>query len=669
MSSNDPVFEPGFSSDEIPLSAYEPPFDDLDTHTQPLETLPEASSGQTSEPMPFDIDEVPLPGIPTVPPSGGTSSEKNPTKTSPEVLAEMVPDHDTPSGYAQKSGDEPGLLISLLRSLDGQTAKSALGILLRVEALLKSEFKKGRHPMLELVEVLRHLATADPDGIFDYDAYSFRYFSKKVQGQVAELKALPVPSESASVILTHMEQSAARNAQRNYASQLISVIDRNGSPEEAADLIKRLSSSTAAASAAPEYEGILRSARAWQEHASQRQGMLDHLRLSSGWPHLDRSQTAPGEIPGFISPGHLAGFVAPSGHGKSSFVRELLRNFALDLYNWGMPNAKVMAIIVEEEPKRVYRAARLDDPRYREIADQVLIAQVNSSRRRFGAAFMQAVVDAQRDSDAAGLPIREFMPAVVLLDYLQEIVEAGEAAYTDAINRTTSLLRGIAECNIDEIEKFSDVRWSEVAPSGMRWPSGLDDHRVAVIATAQVKGLDESTLYWKENSRLSKDDFALRDPSSGEFLWEPRPGDHRIVRRGDVSGSKKFLDNLSTLVFLHRSNPRAGTEEYDRVMPDGSVRKSFKSVDTRARFIFEKMRYGASAPVIPMAFSSQIDGRAAKWFDYRAEAEAIAEVVNGRKTARAWDWELDTTWYDPYNDDPPLLPRRPQRSLASKIAY
>lgn len=642
--------EPGASLgsfDEIPLEAY---------------AEYESASPHPLEDLPFPLEEVPLVGIEVEMPPGVETVEapaeapKARRVSTPPAVREGV--EATP----EPSFDE--LVFDVLAAFDGMSSVDVLPMLDQLRTVLNDLAEDGRHPMMEVVEVLTYLANSDPAAPFIYESFNVSLFSSQVRSVIRQLASAPTPSRTAAACLADLELTVNRQKLLEPALDLVSALKRRAPMEQVGRLLSRLRVRGLDGGEDP-VDRVLRSAAEWDSEAKKRQAGVDRIRLSSGWPHLDLSQTPPGGVPGFMSPGHLAGFVAPSGHGKSSFVRELLRNFALDLRNWGMPHAKVLVVIVEEEPEQVVRSARLDNE-YAEVAEQVLIAKVNSSRQRFAQAFFEAVRDAAVEADAAGQPVREFMPWVVILDYLQEIQEEGENAWTDAIERTTSLLRAIAACDPEEVEKFSGVKWTEVS-GGMPWPEGLEDHRIGIVVTAQVKGLDESTLYWKEGGRLSIDDFVLRD-ANGNPLWKVLPGDHRIVRRGDVAGAKKFLNNLSVLVFLHRSNPRAAIEQYDRVLLDGTTMKAYRSTDTRARFIFEKMRYGASEPVIPMAFSSQPDGRAARWIDYRAEHQVRQEISTGQRVKRDWWWQWDPNWYSPVMGGP-ILPKRPRRSPASRVTY
>ncbi len=551
-----------------------------------------------------------------------------------------------------------------LRALEGQ-APSNVAEMLRELTLLLPQGGKKRHPLVEPIEVLLFVAESTETGAFRYANIALDHWSEHVQATIQEIVDQPPVEKDARLLLAELKLAIQRARLLKPAEELIAALHNKVPMSDVTAIYNKIV--IPEGSIEERFPDLVASAIEWEDRARARKGTIDNLRLSSGWPHFDLAQTGPKDKhPGFFSPGQLAGFVAPSGHGKSTFVRELVRNIALDLRNWGMPHAKVLAIIVEEEPERVSEAARLAED-YRAAGSQVLIAKVNSSRERFGAAFFKAVADAVIEADLAGQPVREFMPTVVLLDYLQEIVEAGENAYTDAIEKTVGVMRGMAECDPDEIAKFSGIRFSDVAPLGMKWPADIADHKVAVIATAQVKGLKEETLYYDPKS-MSIEEFTIRDPGTGEPLWLPEKGDHRVIRRGDVAGSKKFLNNLSTLVFLHRSNPRAGRENYERELLDGRIVTAPRLSDTRARFIFEKQRYGAASPVVPMAFTAAPDGRAAKWYDPLAEQQVHAEIKYGRRVKREWGWDWDADWYNSEIGGP-LLPKRSLRHPAEKLTY
>lgn len=630
-----------------------PPTEEVPVDDTPSSKVVEAPclSDASDEDLPFNIAEVPLDELTAALPT-------NPAPSGPRVTSQ-----------ATRTQDPHDPVFEFLLTLEESSPSEVASFLERVQLLLPNLVEpKARHPFSELVEVLAFAAAVDDNPRFYYENIDARLWSSHVRAQLETIRetlaAGQVLEVSPSAAFANLELVATRRQLLSPARELVKAIERQAPLSELEKLARRIQVKERD-NGGDEDADLVRTALEWDQHAKTRNATMDRIRLSTGWPHLDLTQTKEGDIPGFFSPGHLAGFVAPSGHGKSTFVRELIRNLAIDLRNWGMPNAKVLSVIVEEEPERVVEATRLAKE-FAPVGDQVLIAKVNSSRQRFGEAFLKTVAQAVIDSEAAGQPVREFMPAVVLLDYLQELVEQNEGAYTEAIDRTTGLLRGIAECDLDEVEKFSRVRWADVAPSGMRWPSGLDDHRIAVIATAQIKGIDEKGLYYKEGDPI--DDFVFRDPVSNEPLWQVKPGDHRLIGRGDVAGSKRFLNNLSMLVFMHRSNVRASTEPYTRPLPGGRTMESFRTVDARARFYFEKQRYGASSPVVPMAFSSSPDGRAAKWYDYRAEAEVFVELDSGQAVERSWWWDWDPEWVD-FEAGGPILPVRPRRHPATKITY
>lgn len=547
--------------------------------------------------------------------------------------------------------------LRLIASLEGADLRTAEATLLELQHILPADARSLR----EATGALLYVATSKEEGKFTLSDINTTMWSPEVNKVISSAKEMVDAGFAADPGLTlgELRLEVTRAELYKPATALVEAISRRAPLDELERIARKIVVKDRSQDEA-EFKSLVRNAHEWEDHKEATSGAVSDMRICFGFPHLSLTQTGPRDKhPGFMSPGHLAGFVAPSGHGKSSFVRELVRTSALDLRNWGFPFAKVLTVIVEEEPDRVTEAAQIGrHAEYSDVGDQVLIAKVNSSRRRFGAAVLQSVVQAVQESHAAGLPVREFVPFVVLLDYLQEIAEQGENPHNEAIMNTTSLLRAISECNLDEIEKWSKVRWTDIAPKGMKWPEEeLSDHRIAVLVTAQVKGLDEKTLRWKPG--MPVDDFVLRDATTGEPLWEVRPGDYRIVRRGDVKGSTKFLDNLSTLGFLHRSNPNAA-----RVYNPKTGRYVLE--DTRARIIFEKQRYGSGAPLVEMAFSVSPDGSSGKWYDYRATRQVENELA-GMPVERKWNWDWDRDTYRSFGG--PILPVRPKRRPGDHLPY
>lgn len=453
---------------------------------------------------------------------------------------------------------------------------------------------------------------------------------------------------------------------RDEVQDVAQAIDRGDPPSRIADLWSKLSAPVEVRATRNE---IVLSAGKWHTQAKTGRHQIAY---SSGFPHLDAalSELCPHcggagcqpcdntgyDVIGFLKPGQVVGVVAASGHGKSSFTRGLLPALAEDLRNWGTPEGKVLVAITEEEPDLVAKVAGLHPGgRKSHLADQVLIARIGSSRKNLAVALYDTVRDAEKQARRQGTPIESYLPHVALVDYVQAITESGENQWVEGITRTSELLlRGFAGFNPEELAKFGGVSYEE--HTGQDWPDGLGNHRLAVLATAQVKSLSEKTLYYREG--MPKEDFVLTG-ATGQPLWEVKPGDHRILRRGDVAGAGTYLNNVHSLMFLHRSNVHAAREQTKPGQPPTLD-------DCRSRILFDKNRSGISSPIVDLSFSLTEDGLRARFYDYRADAEM--EILSaGQQVKRNWQWTPDMEVWRKRGD--PIVPVRETQSPLKEVRY
>lgn len=372
------------------------------------------------------------------------------------------------------------------------------------------------------------------------------------------------------------------------------------------------------------------------------------VRFSSGLPTLDLGYTGKGEAKGFIAPGQFCVVMGPTGTGKSSFANSVTPAFGLDMLNWGLKDAYQVLFHTEEESIDKIRGFRMDaNEKYHHLAKNIIVEAIGTSRKKMAEVLYDLVIDADRRSRENKRPITDFLPYIVQLDYLQSIAEPGETE-TEATARTAEfLLRGVVAWNPEEMSKFSGVDFRTYA--GMSWPIGMENHRVAVLAYAQLVKVNDESLYYKPGKKASPvSDFALLDDKDNP-LWDVKEGDLRIFGKNQMRGSGVVANNAHMIVILHRSVPYNNPA---KKALDGSSHLT----DTRARILFDKSRAGSRLSYAPMRFDVQSTGFRAQYFDEVAERA----LRDGRLK------DVDPSYTE---SGDPILPARPKKSKLSAIKY
>lgn len=337
------------------------------------------------------------------------------------------------------------------------------------------------------------------------------------------------------------------------------------------------------------------------------------MRFSSGMPTLDMGYTGKGELKGLIAPGQLIMVMGPTGTGKSSFCYGITPAMTQDLKNYGLPDAKHVVFHTEEESIDKIDAFRMKpDQPYYHLSDMVVVDAVGTSRQRIVTTLYDLVIDADKRARETKRSITDFLPYIIQLDYLQSIVEAGEDEKEATATTSELLLRGVCAWNPEEMDKFSGVNFREYA--GMGWPEGMERHRVAVLAYAQLVKISADTEKYQEG-KSKPSDFAVLD-SDDQPCWELREGDLRIFSKGQMRGSGVVANNAHAIIILHRSVPSPNPVDHSQTEPDGTEHLT----DIRARILFDKARSGNAIPYAPMEFDRQADGPKAQYFDVLAEA-------------------------------------------------
>jgi hypothetical protein len=373
------------------------------------------------------------------------------------------------------------------------------------------------------------------------------------------------------------------------------------------------------------------------------------IRFSSGLPTLDHGYTNQGEKLGFIAPGQFIVVMGATGTGKSSFANSLTPAIGQDLINYGLNDAKQILFHTEEESMDKIRGFRMSpNDRFYHLADSLVIENVGTSRKRMAEVIYDLVIEADIRSRKENRSILDFLPYVVQLDYIQSIIENGEDEVKASAVTAEFLLRGVCSWNPEEMAKFSGINFRDY--SGIQWPLGMENHRVAVIGYAQlVKINDESLFYRSAKKNQNIEDFVILDENDKPY-WDVKENDLRLFRKNQMRGSGVIANNAHVIIILHRSvpynNPSIST-------PDGKLTLT----DTRARILFDKSRTGSRLAYAPLKFDIQSNGFRTQFFDELAERA----VKNG--LLKNYDQNTHTEYGDP------IMPIREEIDPLKQIRY
>jgi hypothetical protein len=377
------------------------------------------------------------------------------------------------------------------------------------------------------------------------------------------------------------------------------------------------------------------------------------MRFSSGLPTLDLGYTGQNEVNGFIAPGQFIVVMGPTGTGKSSFANSVTPSFAVDLQNWGLKDALQLVWHTEEESIDKLKGFRFGHEadgtpqEFNYLSDNLVIDGIGTSRTRMAQTLYDLVIVADEKSRKFHRPITDFLPYICQLDYIQSVQESGEDEKTATSRTAEFLLRGVCAWNPEEMAKFSGVDFSTYA--SMAWPKGMEQHRVAVVAYAQLVKIDDESLLFKKNKRnVQLSDFALLDDKD-EPYWDVHEGDLRLFGKNQMRGSGIIAQNAHAIVILHRSVPYNNPSK-----PNGRGGKSL--TDTRARILFDKSRTGSQLAYAPMRFDVQSNGYRAQYFDELAERAILAGKLKN----------IDKCYTKPGD---PILPVRPKLNSLEAFKY
>lgn len=536
------------------------------------------------------------------------------------------------------------ILREVLASLHGQPAEVVSATVARIrreKSVCERVPDEWRSVLDGALEVLNFECTALAGvGVIDFEFLpAAANHSVSVASEFTFLLTIEMTPNPMSVFESLVEAVQAGVA-RQAALRLVRVIDEKSTAARKMEVFRSIPAPTRQREV--QNNTWAKNAAEWMDEHRASEGAATELILSSGYPSLDSAASGAGDLSGLIKPGEFWVGGAGTGHGKSAFTRRVFTSMLLDLtQGWGLKHAQGILGFTEEEAWDVAKAAMLDKGQpYHHVAQNAVLAKLGESRKRVVTVVYDSVVAAVKKSEATGAPITEFLPYIYFLDYIQAIKEPGENADTEGVARTADLMmRGIAAWDPEMMGAISGLDFQEYA--GMRWPDGMDHHRVAVFCLSQLRkeGTDHTVFYRKGKSQVT--DFTVVD-ANGMPMWEPLEDDYAVPNRSDLRGSGVLLNHATGLIFFHRSRPTASV----RKDTDGKV---LGLTDTRARFIVPKARKSVSMPFVPMRFDSNPEGFRGQFYDDLAWQHC---VVEGRMEVS----EVTQTEGDP------ILPKRPARS-------
>jgi hypothetical protein len=512
-------------------------------------------------------------------------------------------------------------------------------------------------------DVLLHECSNNPTGVLDFTLVLtspvLSVYPDTVHTELTHIAAIGTRDGTAFSRWQSLREQIARRRSRGEANKFIHLIDDKATVDELMEAHAHIEPPTVRQSVA--HHRKVRTAREIDADAKALLTSQSRMRFSSGLRTLDLALTGKGEPIGFIGPGEQNVIAGITGTGKSSFSYSVLAGMTQDLLNWGLPHAYVVLFHTEEASADKVEASGLQEGgRFHHLAENVVVSDIGSSRRRIAETLYDMVIEAKKRSDLTGLPIRDFLPYIVMLDYIQAVTGERQEDPTTASAITAELiLRGIQPWRPDEMAKFSGLSFQDYA--GMTWPEGMENHEVAVITFAQLTKQDDDKMAFRSNAPRTHplSDFTLEDPrptpvwrdnqGEGGWLWEVREGDSRILKQNAIRGSGVILQNATNILFLHRSRPYNNPARIDPITGERHLE------DTRARLIPDKTRNGMSFSAIPMAFDVDQRGPKARYYDPHAEAA----LLEGRFTP-------DSTWSEPGD---PILPPRPKARPLFGVRY
>lgn len=563
---------------------------------------------------------------------------------------------DLPRQNSRPRSGLPSRVQGVLRSVLSATHRMDPDATLQLVSRIQSSTRVLSHLSQDLqdtyvgvLEVLTHEASVLEVGLVNLDHLPVvSEYSPDVAAELAEILACVAVStpEDPHAEWADLVEVVQRAHARSHAAMFVEAIDAKRPVTDLMEAHRKIEPPTTRQSVSRERSA--RTAKEVSEQARAASAGRDLIRLSSGMPTLDRGYTGTGEPLGFVSLGTFNVVMGPTGTGKTSFSYSVTPAFGIDLRNWGLNDACQVFFHTEEEGIDKIKGFRMDPGgKFHHLSDSLIIDAVGTSRRRMAETLYDLVISADEKARSMRRPITDFLPYIVQLDYIQSIQETGEDPTTATAVTAEFLLRGVAAWNPEEMAKFSGVDFREYA--GMAWPTGMDHHRVAVIAYAQLVKISDETLFYKAGKRgVQLSDFVVLNDKDDPY-WDVREGDLRLFGKNQMRGSGVIAQNAHSIVILHRSVPYNNPSSKDE-------QGRFRLADTRARILFDKSRAGSRIPYAPMRFDVQSTGFRAQYFDEIAERALSAGKLDG----------VDSSYTE---EGDPMMPVRPVASPLASCRY
>lgn len=619
------------------------------------------SATEKHETWPRDEDipaeSEPEPEVDHYPPA---DEEPPPLEYEPET-AHAAPQRSKRKTVPPRDSAVGNRLRVVIAALHGYPGSEGLLIAQSIRADLKV-LSQLDEVQLGVLEILEHTAGVLAVGNLDLQRLPvLSVYSTAVQREWGAIRALIKPGSAAPMTEWQaLREWVQRQANIRAVSALLELHEQQASSADLVAAHKEVVAEPPTARKALSAGTPVRTAREVAVDAEAAARSTPSVRYSSGLRTLDKALTGKGDPVGFVAPGEQVIIAAATGTGKSSFSYGLVGAMTQDLVNSGFEKSYLVWLHTEEESSDKLRAAELlPGMRLHHLAEQVVIDAVGTSRQRVVEVLYTLTQEAERWSRETGRAITDRLPRVMILDYLQSLSsERAVDPVAESITTSELLLRGVQAWNFGEMAKWGGISYQEFTGSPV--PIGMEHHRVAVVAFAQLVKQDDKVGSYRAGSKdYQLSEFTVEDPrpepvwtdpKGGKWAWEVCEGDARIVRKNEIAGSAKVLNNATVVLVLHRSRP---TNNPAKLGDDGRMHL----IDRRARVLLDKTRNGSQDGMtfVPLEFDVDEHGFRARYVDVHAQAAIERGIFTPHP---CWRRSGD-----------PILPKRPRLAPLAGVRY
>ena len=543
------------------------------------------------------------------------------------------------------------IVIASFQGISPESVYSDLESIAASKKVFEKLNKNNNEIYKGIFEILRHeLVTSQLDKFNIKNLPIAKLYKKSVVNEINTICEYIVKGNNIDGVSLwfSLVEEIQRVETKNNAKSLVEGIEDNLNVDELVKRFKKIDLPTTRKAKARSKTGINTAKKVIINSSTSIFGGTG-IRFSSGLPTLDHGYTNQGEKLGFIAPGQFIVVMGATGTGKSSFANSLTPAIGQDLLNYGLTDAKQILFHTEEESMDKIRGFRMSpNDRFYHLSDNLVIENVGTSRKRMAEVIYDLVIEADIRSRKENRSILDFLPYVMQLDYIQSIIENGEDEVKASAVTAEFLLRGVCSWNPDEMAKFSGINFRDY--SGIQWPLGMENHRVAVIGYAQlVKINDESLFYRSAKKNQNIEDFVILDENDKPY-WDVKENDLRLFRKNQMRGSGVIANNAHVIIILHRSVPYNNPSVNG---PDGKLTLT----DTRARILFDKSRTGSRLAYAPLKFDIQSNGFRTQFFDELAERAVKTGLLKN----------YDQSTHTEYGD--PIMPIREEVDPLKQVRY